>query len=140
MNLEEEEEGTPPVVDDLFHGSNEQVRIYVLQCPYICLCYVGRCSSQHAHGSNPRVPRSAEGGVQRPSLQGDQKKPERHLALQAIRQILGTGRCDSTAAPTKFRDLECRSYQILEWPIIRNINLLLQPSGRTSQALSVGRT
>jgi hypothetical protein len=30
MDLEEEEEGTPPVVDDLFHGSREQVRIYVL--------------------------------------------------------------------------------------------------------------
>jgi hypothetical protein len=30
MDLEEEEEGTPPVVDDLFYGSREQVRIYVL--------------------------------------------------------------------------------------------------------------
>ena len=29
MDLEEEEEkGTPPVVDDLFHGSREQVRMY----------------------------------------------------------------------------------------------------------------
>jgi hypothetical protein len=126
---EDEEEGTPPVVDDLFHGSREQVRIYVLQCLYICLYYVGRCSSQHAHGSNPRVPRCAEGGMQKPSLQGDQKKPERHLTLQEIRQILGAGRCDSAAAPTEFRDLECRSYQVLEWSIIRNINLLLRPSG-----------
>jgi hypothetical protein len=30
MDLEEEEEGTPPAIDDLFHGSREQVRIYVL--------------------------------------------------------------------------------------------------------------
>lgn len=122
---EEEEEGTPPVVDDLFHGSREQVRLHVLQRPYVCLCYVGHFSPQHAHGSNPRVSRCAEGGVQKPSLQGGQKKPERHLALQAVRQIHGARRCDSAAAPAEFRDLECRPRQILEWPIIRNIKLLL---------------
>jgi hypothetical protein len=125
MELEEEEEGTPPAIDDLFHGSREQVRINVFQRRYVCLCFVGRCSSQHAHGSNPRIPRCAEGGVQKPSLQGGQKKSERHLPLQAVRQIHGTRRCDSAAAPTEFRDLERRPRQILEWSIIRDINLLL---------------